>query len=177
MFALIAIGHIVGAIIVLAITGIGALILYSWESERQKTVALQEASLLLGISVDEFDNTEHQERILQFSAERYSSELLSNRLSDFCGWIQKCWEWISILFQACILLGVIWHTFTNDLSNGVHAWWVIAIALFFLVLSVIFGYACKLLTGRFPGQARRARKLLAEAMERRRGIERVLDGA
>lgn len=166
MSALIAIGHIIGAVVVLVAFGIGTLILAGWESERNQKMALQEASLALGIPIDDFDNVEHQERIIQFAAERYSSELLRNRLSDLCGWIQTGWGWISNLLQVGILLGVIWYTVTDDLSNGVYAWSIIGVALFFWLFSVIFGYACKLLTGRFPGQARQARKLLAEAIEK-----------
>lgn len=177
MSALIAIGHIIGAIVVLVAFGIGTLMLAGWESERNQQTALQEASLALGIPIDDFGNAEHQERIIQFAAERCSSELLRNRLSDLCGWIQTGWGWMSNLLQVGILLGVIWYTLTDDLSNGVYAWSIIGVAIFFWISSIIFGYACKLLTGRFPGQARQARKLLAEAVERQRATEHVLDGA
>ena len=46
MSALIALGHIIGAIIALIILGIGILILAGWEIERNKKAALQEAILL-----------------------------------------------------------------------------------------------------------------------------------
>lgn len=177
MSALIAVGHIVGAVVVLVAFGIGAVLLAGWESERNQKTALQEASLALGIRIDDLDKAQHQERIIQFAAERYSSELLRNRLSDLCGWIQTGWHWISNLLQAGILLGVIWYAVTEDLSNGVYAWLIIGVALFFWVFSVAFGYACQLLTGRFPGQARQSRKSLAEAIERQRVAEHVLDGA
>jgi hypothetical protein len=175
MLALIAIGHIVGAVVVLVAFGISTLMLAGWESERNQKTALQEASLALGIPVDHFDNTEHQETIIQFAAERYSSELLRNRLSDLCGWIQTGWGWASNLLQVGVLLGVIWYAVTDDLSNGVYAWLIIGIALFFWISSVIFGYACKLLTGRFPGQARQARKLLAQTIGKRQATEHVLE--
>lgn len=61
MPALIAIGHIVGAVVVLIVFGIGTLMLAGWEIERNQKTALQDASLALGIPVDHFDNTEHQE--------------------------------------------------------------------------------------------------------------------
>lgn len=167
MSALIAIGHIIGAIIVLVLFGVGTLMLAGWERGRNQKAAVQEASLALGIPVNNIDNAEHKEKIIQFAAERFSSELLRNRLSDLCGWIQTGWGWISNLLQVGILLGVIWYTVTDDLSNGVYAWSVIGVALFFWVVSVVFGYACKLLTGRFPGQARQARKSVAAAIEER----------
>ena len=171
MSTLIAIIHIVGAIIVLLAFGIGILMLAGWESERNQKIALQEASLALGIAVSDLDKAEHLEKIVQFAAARSSSELLRNRLSDLCGWIQTGWGWLSNLLQAGVLLGVIWYTITSDLSNSVHAWWVVAVAFFFWISSVLFAFACKLLTGRFPGQARKTRKFLAEAADRHRAIQ------
>lgn len=177
MSALIAIGHIIGAVLALVIFGAGTLMLAGWEIERNKKTELQEASLALGIPVEDFDNADCLERIIQFAAERCSNELLRNRLSDLCGWIQIGWGWISNLLQVGILIGVIWYTVTDDLSNGVYAWSIIGVALFFWVCSAIFAYTCKLLTGRFPGEARQRRKLVAEAIERKRVLERELDRA
>ncbi|MFZ3018408.1 MAG: hypothetical protein WA056_08145 [Gallionella sp.] len=166
MSVLIAIGHIFGAIIVLIAFGAGTLILADWQSEGNQKVAQQEISLALGIPVDHLDNQEHQEKIIHFAAERYSSELFRNRLSDLCGWIQTGWGWLSNLLQVGILLGVIWYTLTDGPSNSVYAWWVVGVAIFFWMFSMIFGYVCKLLTGRFPGQAKQVRKLLAEAVKK-----------
>ena len=170
MSVLIAIGHILGAIIVLSTFGIGILMLAAWETERNQKSAIQEACLALGITVDEIDDAEHQEKIVQFVAARFSSELFRNRFSDLCGWIQTGWIWLSILIQACVLLGVIWVTVTGDLSNSVHAWWVLAVWFFFWISSVLFALACKLLTGRFPGQAKQGRKILAEEVEKQRAV-------
>jgi hypothetical protein len=154
MSALIAIGHIVGTLIVLSVLGIGVLMLAGWESERNSKAALQETALELGIPVHELDNAEHQAKVIEFAAIRFSPELLRNRLSDLCGWVQTGWGWLGALLQAGVLLAVIWYTVTDDLSNSIHAWWVIAVFFFFWISSVLFALACKLLTGRFPGQAR-----------------------
>lgn len=170
MSALIAIGHIVGALIALVAFGVGILMLASWESERNRKSALQEMSLSLGIPVSELDSAEHQARVVQFVATKFSSELLRNRLSDLCGWVQTGWGWFGTLLQAGIFLGVIWYTVTDDLTNSVHVWWIIALAFFFWISSVLFALACKLLTGRFPGQARQARKMLADATEQLRSV-------
>ena len=70
------------------------------------------------------------------------------------------------LVQLVILVAVIWNTVTSDLSDSVHAWWIVAVALLFLFFSVLFALACKLLTGRYPGEARRIRKVLAEEIAR-----------
>ena len=165
MSALIAIGHIVGAIIVLFGFGIAVLMVAGWESERNRKAALQEMSLSLSIPVGELDNAEHQARVIEFAATRFSPELLRNRLSDLCGLIQTGWGWLGTVIQAGVLLAVIWYSVTDDLSNSVYAWWIIAVAFFFWVSSVLFALACKLLTGRFPGQARQARKMLAQVVE------------
>lgn len=170
MSALIAIGHIVGALIALVAFGVGILVLAGWEIERNRKSALQEASLSLGIPVSELDIPEHQARVVQFVATRFSSELLRNRLSDLCGWVQMGWGWLGTLLQAGIFLGVIWYTVTDDLSNSVYAWWIIAVAFFFWISSVLFALACKLLTGRFPGQARQALKTLSGATEQLRSV-------
>ncbi|WP_090903054.1 hypothetical protein [Azotobacter beijerinckii] len=164
MSVIIAIGHIVGALVVLFAFGFGVLMLAGWRSERNRKTALEEMSLALGIPISELDRAEHQATVVQFAAAKFSSELFRNRLSDLCGLIQIGWGWLGNLLQVGVLLGVIWFTVTDDLSNSINAWWVIAIAFFFWISSVLFALICKLLTGRFPGQARQARKMLAESV-------------
>jgi hypothetical protein len=165
-----AIGHIVGALIVLVAFGIGVLMLAGWESERNRKTAIEEMSLALGISASDLENAEHQAAVVQFAATRFSSELLRNRLSDLCGWVQTGWGWLSLLLQVGVLLGVVWYTITDNASNSVHAWWIVAVSFFFWISSVMFALTCKLLTGRFPGQARQARKMLAEVIQQRHTV-------
>lgn len=168
MSTLIAIGHIIGALIVLVAFGIGVSLLAAWENERNQKAALEEMSLALGIPVADLDNAQHQARVIQFAGARFSTELFRNRLSDLCGWAQIGWSWLGTLLQAIVLLGVIWYTLKDDLSNSVHAWWIVAIGLFFWIASVAFALMCRLLTGRFPGQARGARKMLAKFIREQR---------
>jgi|SRR3569623_1093418 len=168
MAALIAIGHIVGALVALLTFGLVVLALAAWETERNRKTVLQEMSLALGLPVDEIDNRENQERVIQFAAARFSSEFLRNRLSDLCGFVQTIWGWFGSVVQVCVILGVIWYSVTGTPSNAVYAWWIVAIAFFFWILSVAFGLLCKLLTGRFPGQARQARKMLAGQVVKQR---------
>lgn len=168
MSAFIAIAHVLGAIVVLFVFSAGVIALAVWENERNRKAALEEMSLALSIPINELDDTKQESTVVQFVAAKFSSELLRNRLSDLCGWIQTIWGWLGILIQVGVLLGVIWYTFTDDLSNSIHAWWIVAIAFFFSISSVLFALTCKLLLGRFPGQARQARKMLADAMQHRR---------
>src|SRR3569833_3369269 len=81
MAALIAIGHIVGALVALLTFGLVVLALAAWETERNRKTVLQEMSLALGLPVDEIDKKKNQERVIQFAAARFSSEFLRNRLS------------------------------------------------------------------------------------------------
>lgn len=170
MSALVAIGHIVGALIALVAFGVGVLMLAAWERERNQKVAIEEMSLALGIHVSELENPEHQAKVVQFAADRFSSELFRNRLSDLCGRVQTGWSWLGVLVQVAVLLGVIWYTFTDNLSNSVHAWWIVGIAFFFWIVTAIFALICKLLTGRLPGQARGARKVLAKLVNEQRAV-------
>lgn len=175
MSAFIAIAHLLGALVVLFVFSAGVMALAAWENERNRKTALEEMSLALGIPISELDDAKHESTVVQFVAAKFSSELLRNRLSDFCGWIQTIWGWLGMLIQVGVLLGVLWYTFTDDLSNSAHAWWIIAIAFFFSISSVLFALTCKLLLGRFPGQARQARKMLAEALRQRRAAVRDND--
>lgn len=160
MSAFIALGHIVGALATLAGLSLGLTLLAGWESKRRITTALEEMSLSLGIPLAALDHAETE--VIRFQAARFSSELLCNRLSDLCGWVRTGWDWFGVLLQAGALLGAVWYTVTVDLSNSVHAWWIVVIALFFWISSAAFSLICRLLTGRFPGQARQARKMLGE---------------
>lgn len=141
--------------------------LADWETERNRRAALTEMAIALGLSVDQLDDAENQERVIQFVAARASSELFRNRLSDLCGLIQTGWNWLGMLLQVGVILGVIWYTISDDLSDAIHAWWIVAIAVFFGIMSTMFSLLCKLLTGRFPGQSRQSRKMLAELLENR----------
>jgi hypothetical protein len=161
----IAAAHIIGSVITVIAFGAGVLALSVWQANRNRKAAAAEISIALGVPMDRLDDAENAVRVVQFSAARFSSELLRNRLSDFCGWIQSAWGWLGNLFQVGVFLAVIWYTFAKDTADAVHAWWVVAIAFFFWVTSVAFGLICKLLTGRSPGQARQARKFLAEFVE------------
>lgn len=164
---LIALGHIGGAIVVSTILGFALVAVAVWWDKKSAKQALQELSASLGVPVDALDTPEMARKITQLSSERYSSELLRNRLSDLCGALSTFWSWLSLILQGFVLTGVIWFTLTESRDAAVFAWTVIPLALFFWVSSVAFALACKLLTGRYPGQAKAARKMIAEYMASR----------
>jgi len=69
---------------------------------------------------------------------------------------------------ACSTLTVIWVTVMETTDAAVNAWFMLGLAVFFSLASVIFTLTCKLLTGRYPGEAKAARKLIAGRLESNR---------
>ena len=167
MSALVASGHIAGAIVVLVGFGVLLLFVTAWEVERNKRRLLEAAAIRLGVTLEQLDSEALIPRVVEYSAERSSDELLRNRLSDLCGVIRTLWGWLASSLQVVVLLAVIWFTITESNSNSVYAWLVVGIAVFFWLVSVGFSFACRLLTGRYPGEAKAARKALAEFLSSR----------
>lgn len=165
MDIVLAFGHVLGAIVAVVAFGFGVALLGAWELQRNQKAATEELSISLGIPAERLDAPENFNRLVQFAAARFSSDRFQNRVSDFCWWVQAAWNLLSSLLQIGVLLGVIWYSFTDGPSNAVYAWWVVAIAVAFWVVSVAFAFACKLLTGRFPGQAKQVRKTFAKLMQ------------
>jgi hypothetical protein len=162
MEILIAIAHILGSIIALLIFGFVVVLIAGWEQDRIQKQVSEETSVTLGVTVEELDSEELAPKILKLSSEKFSSELFRNRISDFCGLIRTAWGWLGNIVQVIVLLSVIWFTITDSTENAIYAWFVLGIAVVFWLVSVAFSLVCKLLTGRYPGQAKAARKVAAE---------------
>jgi hypothetical protein len=168
MDALVAIAHIGGAAIAVFVFGIGVAIVSAWELKRNQRVALEEMSLAIGVPIDDLNNSEHTPKVLQFSSDKFSSELPRNRVSDLCGLIRTAWGWLGLLLEVGIFAAVVWYTTTDSFQNAVYAWWIVAVALVVWVVSVVFALLCNFLTGRYPGQARQVRKSLGEFVRNQR---------
>lgn len=164
MDILIAAAHVVGSLLVLSALGVGWWFVAAWESARNARIQVEDAALELGISPDDQVDEDAQRRLRLWLASRYSSELLRNRLSDLCGLVRVGWEVIGILTISAITCTVIWRTLSHGPSNAVYAWLVVPTWLFFIVTAAAFALLCKLLTGRYPGQAKAARKALAKGL-------------
>lgn len=65
------------------------------------------------------------------------------------------------------MAGVSWSMYTEGAQSAVVMWSVLAVAIFFWIASVAFSFACLLLTGRYPGEAKMARKSIAAVIEQR----------
>jgi hypothetical protein len=162
MEILIAIAHILGSIIALFIFSFVVLLIGSWETDKIQKQVADEASVTLGVKVEDLDIEMLAPKLLKLSAEKFSTELFRNRVSDFCGLIRIICDWLGNIIQVLVLLAVIWYTVTDSTENAVYAWFVVGIAVAFWLVSVVFSLTCKLLTGRYPGQAKAARKAAAE---------------
>lgn len=167
MSILVAVAHIVGSLLVLVVLGVLLLLVGTWESERNKKRVFQEAAAKLGVTVDVLNEERLTEKIVQFSSERSSNELLRNRISDLCGVVRTLWGWIGSMLQVLALGATVWFTLTENLQNALFAWVAPGIALFFWVISVLFSLLCYVLTGRYPGEAKLARKSLAQFLNER----------
>lgn len=165
---LIAILHIVGAILGTVSLWVFVLFVSSWEIRRNNRAVMEDMSIRLGVAVEDLADESLSPRIVELTSERFSNDRFSNRFSDLCGSVRTIWDWLGSLFQVGVLIGVVWNTFTESLSNAIHAWWIVAIGVFFWIAGVLFALACRLLTGRYPGQAKKARKGIAEFLSTRR---------
>jgi len=115
-----AIIHVVGALGVSFAFGILVLVIGAWEQERVQKRRFQDASFALGVPLASLEN--HEElvpRLIQYSSQRYSSELLRNRVSDLCGPIRTAWGWLSTIVQVGIVAGVSWSIYTEGAQSAV----------------------------------------------------------
>jgi hypothetical protein len=165
---LIAILHIGGATLATIAFGVIVLFVSSWEIEKNNKAELQDLAIKLGVAVEDLADEKLTSRVIELSSERFSNDRLSNRLSDLCGLLRTAWDCLGSLLQIGTFLGVVWFTITESLANAIFAWWIVGIGLFFWIVGVLFALACRLLTGRYPGQAKQARKATAEFLSIRR---------
>jgi len=141
-----------GAVLSVVMHWVLIFLLASKLEERSRKSFMMEFAASLGISIADLDNPQHERAIYKLCADRFSSELLRNRLSDLCGWVNNAWGLLGFLVQASILLSVIWYTAVDGPKNAVNAWWLIAASVFFWVVSLVFYCVCKLLTGAIPAR-------------------------
>ncbi len=170
-----AVAHLVGAILAVGLVGLAVQIGANWESKRSEKRLLADLSLELGIPISDLDLEDPLPSVIELLSQQFSRDLFRNRLSDFCGLARTGWLWIGSLAQLGVVLVVIWYTFTVDLENAVYVWWVLAIQIFFVIGSVAFSEVCRFITGRYPGQAETGRKILVDYIDSRPQTEIDVD--
>lgn len=166
MGILIAVFHLVGAVVGLLALSFLAVLAVTWEKQRNAKRAVEAIALKLGVTVEQLESDGMHAKVMQVLADRFDDELLRNRLSDLCGWVRTGWEWLVALAQFGLIVGVAWAAFSDDLGNAVYAWLVIPMTLLAILVAVTFSLVCKLLTGRYPGEARAGRKSMREVAAR-----------
>lgn len=163
-----AVFHVIGALVVSCALGALVLWLGAWEQKKVQKRRLQEVSIALGVPLASLESDDSlMPRLVDYLSQRFSSELLRNRLSDLCGAIRTAWGWLGNLIQFGIIVAVAWAMFAGGAESAAYMWSVPAVAVFFWLASVAFSLVCAVLTGRFPGEAKAGRKLVAEVIEQR----------
>lgn len=177
---LIVVGHFLGSIVSLIALKVGYLYFASWREQKEREDAAEEVSLTLGITIDELDDTQNTDKVVDFYSSKYSPERFTNRLSDFCALIRTVWVWLGFFAQLAFIGFMIWVVIEQSLRDAKYVWLCIGISLFVFVSSVVFSYVTKLVTGRYPGEAKNARALLVDFIdhqkrqaERESALERI----
>lgn len=165
---LIAVVHIVGALLVGIVFLVIALAYGNWLIRRSGTGEVQAIATQLGITVEEIEEPANLSRVISLASERFNNDRLSNRLSDLVGWLQAALDWLVMLIQIATFAGIIWLTATDSPANAVYVWIVPTISFLMLVERALVTATCRLLTGRYPGQAKVARNGLAEFLKAQR---------
>lgn len=165
---LIAVFNILGALLVTSAFWNFLLFISRWKINRNKKSESQYFATKLGVAVEDLGDVNLNSKILELASERFSIDHLSNRLSDLCGAFQVAWVWLGFSIQIIILLGVIWLTFTDSLTNSINAWWIVIVGVFFWIISALFSFICHILTGRYPGQAKKSRTAMAQFLSTQR---------
>ena len=160
MQILIGFAHIIGSIITYLMFGYVLMLMNTWERHKTLKQMAEQVSVTSGIkiNVEDLDKAEHAPTLMKFYAEKFSSELFKNKMSDFFGVIKTLWGWQSTIVQVLILTIVIWYTITNSIDNAVYAWLLVGFSIFSWIINVFVTQSCKILTGRSPGQAKAGRK-------------------
>ncbi|WP_457443772.1 hypothetical protein [Roseateles sp. P5_E4] len=162
-----AIVHVVGALVASCAFGVLVLFIVAWEEQRIERRRRQDASIALGVPVADLEDERLAPKLLEYASRRCSAELLRNRLSDLAGALRTGWGWLGNLVQLCIVVGVFWAMYSQGHDSAVVMWMAPAASVFFWLASLAFSFACLVLTGRYPGEAKAARKALAAFLEER----------
>ncbi|WP_092422674.1 hypothetical protein [Pseudomonas sp. NFPP07] len=160
----IAITHIIGAVLASCLLIMASLIIGVWIKKRVIVAELQAISIQLGVAVEDLEDHANVDRALLFMADRYSNDRLSNRLSDLFGLLQTALDWLVFIVQIGILVGVIWSAATGSVGEASNAWSIPAISLLLWIERMLLMAACRVLTGRYPSQAKECRKKLSELL-------------
>jgi hypothetical protein len=157
--------HIAGAIVVLRILYPLTHSLEDWMNDRFIRQRSEWASITLGVKVEDLLSETNLPEYVKLLANSYSSELLRNRVADLYDIFVTAWVKTGQLVQVIISLSVLWYTFTNNTDIAIYAWAVVGMEIAIPLVSLPALYACRLFTGRNPGEPKRTRKAISELIE------------
>lgn len=163
--ALIAASHILGSIAVLIILSFFTNSLEKRINERLQRQRLEGASIALGVKIEDLDSEAVYPEFIKLLAGMHSSELLRNRVADICGLIIGAWANIGKAFQVLVFLLVLWYTSTENTNYAMYAWIAVVIEIAIPLVALPASYACRLATGRIPGEPKRTRKAISGIIE------------
>lgn len=121
-------------------------------------------ALDLGVAVEELDADENLPALQKLLVARFSDERFGNRIADLFGVIRTLWNAVSGLAVYGMLALAVWLTFSDGPTNAPAAWFAVGIWIVAIAGSAALSIVCKVLTGRWPGQPRAARKHLVAYM-------------
>jgi hypothetical protein len=162
--------HILGALFASLVLVALSVWIKAWDQERIKKRRLKDVSLALGVPLADLDNEDLIPKMLQYSSQRFSGELLKNRVADLCGLLCLVWVWFGSFVQLAIIVMVAWQMYETGPEAAVFMWAVVAAGLFFWTSSLLLSLSCLLVTGRYPSEPRLARKSISEFIEERGAV-------
>lgn len=164
---LIAISHFVGVMVVQSGIAVGLFLLDAWHKQSRVRALERDFSLKLAIPLREINHEKWEQVVLKEMNERFSNELLRNRVSDLFGVLVFIWGWFSAIALFAIYIYIAWVTYSRGLENAIWVWSVVVLGLFATGVTVVLSLICRVLTGRYPSQARQVRKGLFQFAEGR----------
>lgn len=162
--------HIVGP---LALTGgiyYTVLILSrKWDARAESQIYLQ-ISIALGIPASTLKKDEPTPEFIGHLSDRYSNDLLRNRVSDLWDATLLIWDLLTHLMLTAVAGFVLWGVATDDKEWANGMWFVPALFLACKCVEAAMVTMCWAITGRYPGEAKRWRKAIAETIVQREAM-------
>ena len=137
---------------------------FTKQNQRAET---QEAAILLGVTVQDLENNEMSPLLMKYYSDRYSTELLRNRISDLFGTLIGLSKWFILSIQIGYLVWLAWYIFAVRMEHAVYVWGIVPIFMVYMLAIVLVSLSVRVATGRLPGEARAARQLVVKAYARR----------
>lgn len=159
---LIAIFHIVGTLVVLFIFFFVSGLVEQILGRRRYKLIMESAAAELQLGLEDLLNENGKRQLAKYMAERYGRDKLANRISDAFRPVIMIGEGTSYLVQVVIVIWAAWLAFSEHIAFAQNAWFAVGAAVLLYLVFQLGTVLCYLLTGRGPGEASDARKMIRE---------------